>query len=180
MSGERILHSEPIYRGRVVNLRVDTIAADDNRTYQREIIVHPGAVALVPVDDQGQVVLVWQYRAGSGQEMLELPAGGLEAGEPPEQCARRELQEEAGLYPDELIELGSFYVAPSYTTERITIYLARSLRPSTLEGDIDERITAVRMPFRQALEMALTNQILDSKTVIGLVWAARRVLDQGR
>ncbi len=172
MSGERVIHSEHIFDGRVVHLRVDTIAREDGQTYQREIIQHAGAVALVPLDEAGNVILVRQYRAGVQKHLLELPAGGLEPDESREECAQRELQEEVGYYPEELIELGSYYVAASYTTEHITIYLARGLRSSQLPGDIDESITVERMPLRQAVHMALTNQIDDSKTLIGLVWAA--------
>lgn len=170
---ERIVSSERIFDGRVVRLRVDTVALDNGRTYRREIIQHNGAVALVPIEEDGSVILVRQYRAGAAKNLLELPAGGLEPGELREVCARRELQEEVGLYPDELIELGGFYVAASYTTEFITVYLARGLRPSVLTGDVDEHISVERMPFEQALDLALRNQIEDSKTLIGLMWTAR-------
>lgn len=181
MPEEQIVDSQQIYSGRVVHLRVDTIALDDGHTYQREVIEHGGAVAMVALmesseagpHDVGEVLLVRQYRAGAHKPLLELPAGGLEPGEPREECARRELQEEVGYFPEELVELGGFYVAASYTTEFITIYLARGLRPSRLAGDADERIAVERLPFAQALQMALANQIEDSKTVIGVVWAAR-------
>jgi ADP-ribose pyrophosphatase len=173
MSEERVISSEPIYKGRVVNLRVDIVTRDGEQTFKREIIEHGGAVAMVPLDERGSITLVRQHRSGAARELLELPAGGLEPDEPRDDCARRELQEEIGMYPDELIELGSFFVAASYTTERITIYLARKLRPSVRAGDADEAITTVQMPLSNALEMALTNQIEDSKTLIGLVWAAR-------
>jgi ADP-ribose pyrophosphatase len=172
---EQVLSSESIYKGRIVNLRVDMVTRDGEHTFTREIIEHKGAVAMVPLDVQGNITLVRQYRNGAGRELLELPAGGLELDEPPDVCARRELQEEIGMYPEELIELGSFFVAASYTTERITVYLARNLRPSVQPGDADEAITTVQMSFDKALEMALTNQIEDSKTIIGLLWAARHI-----
>jgi ADP-ribose pyrophosphatase len=173
MTGERIIGSERIYDGRVVHLRVDTVALEDGHTFTREVIQHGGAVAMVPLDEYSNVILVRQYRAAADKHLLEIPAGGLEPGEPREECARRELQEEIGYYPEDLIELGSFYVAASYTTEHITIYLTRKMHPSQLVGDTDERIAIERIPFRRALNMALTNEIEDSKTLIGLVWAAR-------
>lgn len=173
MPEERVIHSEQIYNGRVVNLRVDTIERDDGRTYDREIIQHSGAVAMVPLVANGDLLLVRQYRSGSQRHMLELPAGGLEPDEQPEDCARRELQEEVSQYPDELIRLGGFFVASSYTTEYITIFLARGLHPSSLVGDVDEQIEVVRLPFKEALRMALDGEIEDSKTVIGLTWTAR-------
>ncbi|MBN1428991.1 MAG: NUDIX hydrolase [Anaerolineae bacterium] len=175
MTQERIIKSQTIFEGKIVNLRVDTVTIGNDRTYEREIIQHGGAVALVPLDENGNVILVRQYRTGAGQELLELPAGGLEPGEGREECARRELQEEIGFYPEKLEKLGSFWVAASYTTESITIYLAGNLRPSQLPPDQDERISVVHMPFAEALQAALTNQIEDSKTLIGLVWAARHL-----
>jgi ADP-ribose pyrophosphatase len=173
MPQERVLKSRAIFEGKIVNLRVDTVTLGGEETYEREIILHHGAVALVPLDENGDVILVRQYRAGAERELLELPAGGLESGEECEECARRELQEETGFYPETLEELGRFWVAASYTTEAITIYLAGGLRPSPLPPDQDERIAIVRMPFAEALQAALSNQIKDSKTIIGLVWAAR-------
>jgi ADP-ribose pyrophosphatase len=175
MTEERIVGSEDVYDGRVVHLRVDTIRRADGQTYRREVIRHGGAVAMVALDEDGQVFLVRQYRAGAERLLLEIPAGGLEPGEPPAACARRELQEEIGYYPEEMVELGGFWVAASYTSEYITLYLMRNLRPSRLEGDLDEDISVERVPFEQALQMALSNEIADSKTVIGLVWAARRL-----
>lgn len=175
MTQERIIKSRTIFEGKVVNLRVDTVTLGGEETYEREIILHHGAVALVPLDESGNVILVRQYRAGAEHELLELPAGGLEAGEECETCARRELQEETGFYPETLEEMGRFWVAASYTTEAITIYLARGLRPSRLHADPDERITIVQMPFAEALQAALSNQIEDGKTIIGLIWAAHRL-----
>lgn len=174
MAGERIIHSKQIYDGRVVNLHIDTVQLEDGYTYERELIHHSGAVALLPLDDQGNVFLVRQYRAGASGDLLELPAGQLEPGEEPEACARRELQEEIGCYPEELAELGGFYVAASYTTEFIRIYVARGLRESELPGDDDERIEVVKMPLDEAVQMAYRNEIQDSKTLIGLMWAAQR------
>ncbi len=175
MTDERIVSSENIYDGRVVHLRVDTIQRADGQTYQREVIRHGGAVAMVALDEDGKVFLVRQHRAGAELRLLEIPAGGLEPGEARDACARRELQEEIGYYPEEMVELGGFWVAASYTSEYITIYLMRNLHPSRLEGDLDEDISVERMPFERALQMALDNEIDDSKTVIGLVWAARKL-----
>jgi ADP-ribose pyrophosphatase len=172
---EKVISSKMVYRGRVVKLRVDEITKGGKATYQREVIEHNGAVALIALDEDNNIYLVKQYRSGSGREMLEIPAGGLEPGEPRPDCARRELQEEIGMYPEEMSELGSFFVAASYTTENITIYLARKLRPSQQQGDDDEDITIVKMPFKEALQMALDNKIEDSKSIIGLFWASQRL-----
>lgn len=178
MAGERLIEGRQIYDGRVVNLYVDKVQLEDGYTYERELIHHPGAVAMLPFADDGDIYLVKQYRAGSDADMLELPAGQIEPGEELEVCARRELQEEIGRYPEELEKLGGFYVGASYTTEFITIFVARGLRESRLPGDDDERIEVVKMPFDEAVQMAYRNEITDSKTLIGLMWAARRFAAQ--
>ncbi len=175
MAPETIVDSKQIYDGRVVKLHLETVELEDGHTFERELIRHSGAVAMLPLDEAGNVYLVRQYRIGADKDLLELPAGQLEPGEPREECARRELQEEIGYYPEQLDELGGLYVAASYTTEYITIYVARGLREATLPGDQDERIEIVRMPFEQAYQMALRNEIEDSKTLIGLMWAAQRL-----
>ncbi len=175
MADEKIIDSKQIYDGRVVKLHIETVQLDDGYTYEREVIRHSGAVALLPFDEDGNIYLVRQFRAGAEGDLLELPAGQLEPGEPPEVCARRELQEEIGMYPEELVELGGFYVAASYTSEFITIFMARGLRESVLPGDKDERIEIVKMPFEEAVQMAYRNEVYDSKTLIGLMWAAQRL-----
>lgn len=170
-----IVASRRIFDGRVVHLRVDTVARSDGRSYDIEVVEHGGAVAMVPLDDEGNVYLIRQYRDSVREYLLEVPAGGLEPDEPPTECARRELQEEIGFYPEQLEELGSFYLAPGYSTERITLYVARGLRPARLPGDVDEDISVERLPLRRALELALTGRIKDAKTILGLIWVARRL-----
>jgi ADP-ribose pyrophosphatase len=175
MPEERIIESKEIYQGRVFDLRVETIALDDGQTYLREMVIHNGAVAMVPLDPDGNVFFVRQYRAGADKSLLEIPAGMLNDGEEREAAARRELQEEIGYYPEKLTRLGLFYVAASYTTEAITIYLAEDLHPSKLPGDVDEHITIEKLPLKEALKKVLSNEIDDAKTLIGLVWAAQHL-----
>lgn len=174
MPEEKVIASRPIYDGRVVHLRMETIQAENGETYEREVIRHIGAVALVPVEADDTLILVRQFRAGADGPMLEIPAGTLNRGEDRMDCARRELQEEIGFYPGKLTALGQLRVAASYTSELITIYLAEDLRPSRLPGDDDENISIVRMPFEEALRMVYANEIDDSKTLIALMWMAHR------
>lgn len=169
---EEIVESEQIFDGKIVHLQVNTVEVGDGNQYTRELVVHDGAVALVPIDADGNVYLVRQYRGGAKQILLELPAGTVEPGEERIITARRELQEEIGFYPGKLTTLGDFYVAASYTTERITIFLAEDLSASELNADDDEFIAIEKMPFDDALKLAFTNNIIDSKTLIGLTWAA--------
>lgn len=171
----KIIASRYVYKGQVVTLRIDTAALGGGRTHDFEIIEHGGAVAMVPIDDDGQVYLIRQYRDSIQKPLLEIPAGVLERNESPVECARRELQEEIGYYPEQLEELGGGYLAPGYSTEYITIYLVQGLRPSRLIGDVDEDISVERIPFRQALRLALENEIEDAKTILGVVWAAARL-----
>jgi ADP-ribose pyrophosphatase len=172
---EKITASEPIYKGKIVDLRLLDVQLADGTEAKREMVYHGGAVAVVPFDDDGNVLLVRQYRHGAGKVLLELPAGGLNVGEEPKEAARRELQEEISYKPETLIYLGTYYVAAAYTTEAIAIYLGRDLVPADLAPDVDERIVLERKPFKQALNMALTNEIEDAKTLIGLMWAAKHI-----
>lgn len=172
MSEERVISSESIYNGKLVNLRVDTVDLDGTPV-KREIVEHGGAVTIVPIDEDGNVVMVRQFRSGSRSFLLELPAGGLNPAESPEDAARRELQEEIGYYPEELIKLGGYWVAAAYLTEYITIYLSRNLRPSDLPADTDERIQLERVPFEEAIRRAVTGEFEDAKTLLGLMWATK-------
>lgn len=170
MSEEKLIQSEEIFKGKIVHLFLNTVEFN-GMTLRRELIKHAGAVAIVPIDEHGQVLLVRQYRSGAGKKLLELPAGGLNAGEDPREAAIRELQEEIGYYPDELIELGGFWVGASYNTEFITIYLCRQMHQASLPGDEDEDIEVVKMPYDEALAAARDGTYQDSKTIIGLNWA---------
>lgn len=170
MADEKVIRSETIYQGKLFDVKVDTVEVE-GRSLRREIVVHRGAVAIVPIDADGKVIMVRQYRSGSHQSHLELPAGGLDTGEAPEDAARRELQEEIGQYPDELIRLGGYWVAAAYNTEYITIYLCRVMHASQLRADSDEYIDIERMPYAEALARAQAGGFDDAKTAIGLMWA---------
>ena len=172
---ERIIASRRIHEGRIVNLRDDTIERPDGQRSRREVVEHAPVVAIVPIDSAGQVVLVKQYRLPAGQALLEVPAGGIEPGETVEEAAQRELQEETGLRAGRLFRLGGFYVSPGYCDEFIHLLLALDLTPSPIDGDEDERITVVRLPLEEALRLVELEEIKDSKSIIGLLWADRRL-----
>lgn len=163
-----------IYRGRVVNLRRETVTLPTGVETTLDLMDHPGAAAIVPLDEQGRVVLIRQYRHAAAGYLWEIPAGTLDAGESPASCARRELQEEAGVSADRWNELGFIFTAPGFCNERIWLYLAEGLRPAALDRDRDEVITEVRhLPLTEALAMVDRGEIVDAKTTVGLFRAAR-------
>jgi ADP-ribose pyrophosphatase len=133
----KVVSSQKKYSGRVLALRVDRVLLENGIEAGLEIIEHRGSIVMVPVDDDGGIWFVRQYRHAAGREILELPAGSLEAGEDPEVCAGRELREEIGLGAGKLTRLGGFFLAPGYATEFMHVYLATGLRPDRLSGDDD-------------------------------------------
>lgn len=173
---EDILSTQHIFRGRVVTLDVHTVQLPDGSQSSREIITHPGAVAVVAVDvveDEYYVLLVKQYRTGAGKVTVEIPAGLLEVGEDPEQAAIRELREETGFRPTTLHRLGGVYVAPGYSTEFIHLYYTTQVEPAPLNQDDDEFVEALRVPLQDALQMIEDGEIVEAKSVVALLRIAR-------
>jgi ADP-ribose pyrophosphatase len=167
--------SQQIFSGKVVKLAVHEIRLPDGSTATRELIEHQGAVAVVALDHQQNVLLVSQFRIGANRDLYELPAGLLEKDEQPEAAATRELREEIGYEPAGLESLGGFYAAAGYTTEYIHLYFTHDLIYAPLAQDQDEFIEVIRIPFTEALRMVEQGEIVDSKTIIGLLKVARRL-----
>jgi ADP-ribose pyrophosphatase len=172
---EKIIKTEQIYKGRVVTLVVHDVELPDGKQSKRELVLHPGAVALVAFDAQQNVLMVRQYRTAASRILWEIPAGTLNPGEEPEACAVRELQEETGYKPGQIEALGGLFVAPGYTTEFIHLFLATDLIESTLEQDDDEFLELERLPLSEALAMIERGDIIDAKTITGLLRVARRM-----
>ena len=172
---ETTLRTERIYSGRIVKLDVIDVRLPDGKETTREIIRHPGAVALVALDAEQRVLLVRQYRNAADKILLEIPAGTLHPDEAPLACAERELQEETGYRPGKLEPLGGIYAAPGYTTEFIHLFLATDLSESRLAMDDDEFIEVERLPLADALAMIEQGVIADGKSVAGLLRVARRL-----
>jgi ADP-ribose pyrophosphatase len=170
---EKTVKTDLIYAGHLFTVERIEVLQPDGKQRVRELVRHPGATALVAVDDQGMILLVRQYRIASGRVMNEIPAGTLNSAEPPEVCAVRELQEETGYKPGRIEPLGGFYVAPGYTTEYIHLFLATDLIESRLPGDEDEFIEVDRVSLADALAMIERGEIVDSKTIIGVLRYAR-------
>lgn len=163
-----ILSSEIILHGRVFELRRDHVRYPDGRTADYDIIIHAGAVTIVPIDGDGNVWFVRQYRHATGEILLELPAGTIEEGEKPEICAARELREEIGYSAGNLRQLGAFYLAPGYSNEYMYIFLATQLNQDPLETDEDEFIQTEAHPASKVIAMMENGEFNDAKTIAAL------------
>ena len=167
-----VLSSERIY-DRWLGLRVDQLRYPSGYETKHDVVEHHGGVTVLPIDDEGRVLFVTQYRHPIGRVLLELPAGTLEDGEDPEVCAQRELQEETGFRAGSIERLGGFYSAPGYCTEYLPTFLCTDLSPSKLEGDEDS-IEVVAVPFDRALAMVAAGEIEDAKTLAALLLYLQR------
>jgi ADP-ribose pyrophosphatase len=172
MTPERVLSSRRIHDGRICNLREDTTELANGSTAVREIVEHAPVVAIVPIDANGEVVLVRQYRLAAEEALLEVPAGLVDEGGDLEAAAQRELREETGYRAAELRRLGGFFVSPGFCTEFVHVYVAFGLTESPLDGDEDEDIAVERMPLAEAVRLVEMGEIKDAKSVAGLLLAA--------
>lgn len=172
---ETILNREQIYDGRIVKFSLLDVRLPDGKETKREVITHPGAVAIVALDDAQNVLLVRQFRIAAGRILVEIPAGTLNPGEEPLACAERELQEETGYRAEHFEPLSGIYTAPGYTTEFIHLYYATGLSESVLPQDDDEFIELDRVPLSQALAMVERGEIADGKSISALLQVARRL-----
>lgn len=170
---EKSTNVTPIYNGRVIKVEKHDVLLPNGAASQRDLVVHPGAVAIVALDEGQNVLLVQQYRFAARKVLYEIPAGTLDPNEAPLVCASRELREETGYRPLELQSLGGIYMAPGYTTEYLHLFFAPSIAHSPLNPDEDEFIELHRVPLPKALEMIADGTIEDSKSIVGLLKVAR-------
>jgi len=172
MTAERPLGSRRIYEGRVISLRTDDVELRSGQRAAREIVEHRGAVAMVPLIN-GDVMLVRQFRAAVGRALLEIPAGSLEPGESVESCLQRELAEEIGMRAGHTEHLITFYPSPGFLTEAVHVYAARDLVPHRLHAE-EEDLTVVRVPLAKAIALVGQGEIVDAKSIIGLLLLGAR------
>jgi ADP-ribose pyrophosphatase len=178
---ERLVASEVVRQGRILEFRVDTVEAADGHVSTRDIAGHPGGVCMVAIDDRDRILLVRQWRHATGGPLLEIPAGTLDrlpdgTVEDHAAAAARELEEETGSRAATWRYLGGFYTAPGFTSELMHLYLATDLTSAHeggLQPDDDERLELRPVPFADAVAMAERGELRDAKSIIGVLWVAR-------
>jgi len=168
---ERGVDSRQIYDGKILQLHVDEVELPNGNRATREVVEHSDAVVIVPIDADGHVLLVRQYRYPIARDLLEAPAGGIDDGEKPDEAAQRELREEIGLASERLEYLGQFWSTPGFCTELMHAFVARDLVPSPLSPDEDEAIVVERYPLDSLRTMIASGEIRDAKTIAAL-WMA--------
>ncbi len=172
MASFKLLKSEILMQGRAFTIRRDTLETPDHRETRFDIIEHIGSVVILPVDRDGNLLFVRQYRHAASVDLLELPAGTLDnAAEKPEQCAAREIREETGMAAGKLTKIGDFYLAPGYSTEFMHVFLATDLVHDPLEADDDEFLSLEPIPIAEAFRMAERSEIPDAKSLAALLLA---------
>lgn len=164
-----------VFRGRVLTLNLEQVRLPNGKVAELEIAHHPGGAAVVAIDADGRVCLLRQFRHAAGCWLTELPAGKLDGGEPPLECARRELVEEAGVSARRWEKLGEFYSSPGVLTEVIHLFLARDLDPADSSPEEHEVLEASWVPLQDAMDLAASGRLQDAKSVIGLLWARERL-----
>lgn len=168
---EKTIKSENIYSGKVVKLDIETVVLPNDKIAKREIVRHPGAVAILPIDNLGNIYFVKQFRKAIDNELMEIPAGKLEAGEEPSECALRELQEEIGFTSNKLTYITKIFTSPGFADEKIYIFKAENLVKSELKKDDDEFIKIYKYTPDEAFGMIKNGTITDAKTIIALLTA---------
>lgn len=169
---EKTIESKEIFKGKVVTLKVDDVLLPNGKQAKREIINHPGAVAIIPVTKEGKIVMVEQYRKALERSIVEIPAGKIEPGEDLSNCARRELEEETGFGAGELTYIQSFATSPGFADEIIHLFVAKDLYniENKRELDEDEFVSLIEVTVEEAEQMVKNQQIYDAKTAYSVLW----------
>ena len=168
---ETTVKEEQIFEGRVFKVGLRDVLLENGEASKREIVYHNGGAAVLPIDTDGNVYLVRQFRCAFNREVLEIPAGKLEKGEDPFFAAVRELEEETGFKSDSFVKLGEYWPTVGYCTETVHLYLAKMLTKGETHFDSDEFISLVKMPYEQAYQMCMDNSICDGKTQLAILKA---------
>ena len=170
---EKQVESKIVYEGMIVNVRRDTAELQNGARVPREVVEHPGGVGIVPVTHDNRILMVRQYRYPMEEELLEIPAGKLDGGESPLECAIRELSEETGCTAGEFVDLGAIYPSPGFCRETLFLYLALDMKEGEMHLDEGEFLSVEAVGIEELVEMIMRGEIPDAKTVIGVMKAER-------
>jgi ADP-ribose pyrophosphatase len=168
----RVTAEREVFKGRIFSLKTKHVVLPNGRRTLLNIVEHPGAVAIVPIFENGDVLLIRQLRVAAGGELYEIPAGTLEKGEAPVETARREIVEETGFRARSMRKLAEFFTAPGFCTEKMHLFVAKGLSAAHAEKDDDEIIRPLRLPYAKALRLVRTGRIRDAKSIVGLLLAS--------
>ena len=171
---EKLIHRTPAFEGRMLHVFDDEVEIHGHKT-TREVVLHPGASAIIPVTGDGEILFVRQYRYAVEQPLLEIPAGKLDGGEDPDTCAARELTEETGYKTEHMEKLGYVYTTPGFCNETIHLYLADHLVKSHQHLDQDEFLDVIRLPIDKVYQMVDRGEIYDAKTLAALAMARKKL-----
>ncbi|WP_096201062.1 NUDIX domain-containing protein [Bacillus sp. FJAT-45350] len=171
---EKTISSETVYKGRIIDLKIDEVELPNGKTSKRELINHPGAVAIIALTPEGKLLLIRQFRKPLEKVIVEIPAGKLEANEDPADCAKRELEEETGFTTAELEHVTSFYTSPGFADEIVHLYFTDKLLPGKQETDDDEFVEVIEATLAQAEEMIQSKEIYDAKTAYAIQYLKLR------
>ena len=166
-----LIKSETLLQGRTFKVRRDYLRTHEGAETKLEIVEHGGSIVLIPIDGDGNLWFVRQYRHATGKDLLELPAGTRDGNEPFEDCAAREAREEIGMEAGDLTKVGEFYLAPGYSTEFMTVFVATNLKENPLDPDADEFLSIEKIPVKKAIEMAERGEVPDAKSLAALFLA---------
>ncbi len=166
---EKTVSSKKVFEGRIIKVKVDTVAMPDGTEATRELVEHPGGVGIVAVTDKDEIILVRQYRKPLDKVIYEIPAGKLDCGEPHRECGIRELGEETGMTAGSFEYLGFIYPSPGFTDEVTHVYLATDLQEGEVHPDEDEYLDVERVPIEKAYKMVMDGEINDAKSVFGIL-----------
>ncbi|MBU9714754.1 NUDIX domain-containing protein [Evansella tamaricis] len=175
---EKTIKKEIIFEGKIIDLAVHDVKLPNGKESKREIVTHPGAVAIIAMDEEENIVLVDQYRKPLEKTIAEIPAGKLEQGEDPLECAKRELEEETGLVAATWTALGSFYTSPGFADELIYLFLAEDLSGGNVNLDEDEFVESYKVTVEDAVKLIESQKIHDAKTVYAIQYLQLRKLQK--
>ncbi|MCX8130189.1 MAG: NUDIX hydrolase [Clostridia bacterium] len=168
---EKTISTKQIYKGNVINVEFMKVCLPNGKEATRDIVRHPGASVVIPISDDGSLYMVRQFRKPIDQESLEIPAGKLDEGECPEECAKRELKEETGLESDNIKHIVSIHSTPGFSDEILHMYVAKGLKEGNSCADEDEFISTEKIEVNKLMDMVLRHEITDAKTIIGILFA---------